>query len=134
MPQKMKMRITIVIACMLVGRAEASSDASAIPAPALVRKILENDCIICHSDPSHDFGGLDMSAWVQTPDGGMGFVHLTPTDHQIPSRETFAEIIERIEDSTTRQHMPPGYTLRPGEEYQPLHAWIEEQQGGPKRR
>jgi hypothetical protein len=94
--------------------------------PAGVRATLENRCIICHSDPSQDFGGLDLSHWAETPDGGIGFVHLDAFKKQRPSQHTFRVVLDRLTTTDADLHMPLGDTLKP-DVLQELVDWISAQ-------
>jgi hypothetical protein len=109
--------------------AARAEDAPRIPAPPAVRAVLENHCIICHSDTSADFGRLDLSQWVQTPDGKMGFVQLDANGAQRPSNRTFRVVLDRIMETDPEWRMPLGYILTPQEELAPFKQWLEERIG-----
>lgn len=102
----------------------SSADPLPVSIPAPVVTVLQNECILCHSEISNDFGRLDMSQWVDTPDGQQGFAHLGADGKQLPSRVTFREVLDRITTTDKDKHMPLGYTLKP-EEDAPLRAWLE---------
>lgn len=96
--------------------------------PSVVFRVLDNYCIKCHADTSKDFGRLDMSKWVETPDGGMGFVHLDRNLKQRPSRHTFREVLDRIRSTDPDLHMPPKDDLK-ADDFAALEAWIHQQTG-----
>jgi hypothetical protein len=94
--------------------------------PERVRTVLDDRCIICHSEPWEDMGGLDLGHWTATPDGKFGFVHQDSFKKQRPSRETMGVLLDRITTSDKDEHMPLGGDLSP-EELTPLVQWLSEQ-------
>jgi hypothetical protein len=105
------------------GFSRADELPTSIPAP--VMNVMSNHCIICHDEVLKEFGSLDMSHWVSTPDGQWGFAQLDSNGKQIPSKETFRRIVARISTDDPDFHMPLGYTLTPAE-HDPFQAWIDE--------
>jgi hypothetical protein len=97
--------------------------------PERVAWVIENRCATCHSDTSAKFGRLDLTKWVETPDGGYGFVHLDASKKQRPSRDTFETLLERVTSSDPDEFMPVGDVLKPED----LDALVEWLKAGPQR-
>jgi hypothetical protein len=110
----------IALTCAVVARADAPPYWP--PPPQLPKSIphgvfdtLDNRCIICHSSTWDEFGRLDLSKWVDTPDGKQGFVHLDAQGKQRPSEYTFRQILDRITTTDPDAHMPLGGDLGKGD-------------------
>ncbi|HEX4923202.1 MAG TPA: hypothetical protein VFV50_03920 [Bdellovibrionales bacterium] len=96
--------------------------------PCRVAKILENHCAQCHSSASSQ-GGLDLTAWIANA-GQMGFKHFDSAGAQVPVKESFKRIAERLEHSNPKKRMPLGKFM-PDIERAQLLLWANEYlQGG----
>ncbi len=76
--------------------------------PCQIAHILETNCVKCHKSATGKTS-LDLSTWIATSDGTMGFPHIDKaTGLQRPSSETFKTMLERITSSDEFERMPPG--------------------------
>lgn len=95
--------------------------------PCSVRHILETNCTQCHGASSGG-SGLDLSTWVEAPDGGGGmFLHRNAQGQLLPRVESFRRLMERISSSDIGLRMPPP----PRDVDTPVRAeffdWLQEQ-------
>lgn len=76
--------------------------------PCQVAHILETNCVKCHSSTSGK-NSLDLSRWIDTGSGKMGFAHLDEsTGLQINPKDTFHLMLDRLTTADEFDRMPPG--------------------------
>ena len=93
-------------------------------APCRIASILERNCTSCHSGSNRQ-GGLDLSSWKLLSDQKPGFPHKAG-DREIPSRETFQNMIDRLSSTDSNQRMPLMKTM-PAPEREELFLWLQKE-------
>lgn len=93
-------------------------------APCRIAAILERNCTSCHNSNSRQ-GGLDLSTWKVLGDQKPGFPHKSG-DKELTSRETFQEIINRLNSSDPGVRMPLMKTM-PAPEREELFLWLQKE-------
>lgn len=96
--------------------------------PCRVASILQTYCKNCHSSTSGS-GNLDLTKWIQLPDGTFSFPHEDGSGNQVARAETFSVISERLTTNDAKKRMPKGGTM-PSQERQQLFIWAQEQLSG----
>ncbi|HEX4925120.1 MAG TPA: hypothetical protein VFV50_13590 [Bdellovibrionales bacterium] len=92
--------------------------------PCQVAFIFEKNCASCHG-PTAAKGGLRLTEWVATEGGARGFTH-KKAGQQLPARESFTRILNRLTTSDPDARMPMGQSM-PDPERVILVKWLEEQ-------
>jgi hypothetical protein len=72
--------------------------------PCKVAHTFSKNCAQCHG-PSAAAGGLDLTQWVKTADGTMGFKHVK-NQNQLSSKASLGVILERLTTTDTDRRMP----------------------------
>lgn len=94
--------------------------------PCQIAHILETNCVKCHSSATGKTS-LDLSKWIVTADGTMGFAHIDKTTGlQKTSKQTFSTMLNRITSSYEFDRMPPG-DMNPVYR-QILFQWLSQQE------
>ncbi|MBY0385359.1 hypothetical protein K2X05_09390, partial [bacterium] len=76
--------------------------------PCQVAHILETNCVKCHSSTTGK-NPLDLSKWIDTGAGKMGFAHINKaTGQQISPKDTFQTMLYRLTTADEFDRMPPG--------------------------
>ena len=93
--------------------------------PCRVAYILQKNCVSCHSKQGDGFNTLDLSKWIDAPDGKSHvFPHLNSKDEQIPAQETLERMASRISVSDERKRMPKNKPMS-SQERQELYLWLQ---------
>lgn len=98
--------------------------ASSERAPCRIASILERNCTSCHSGNNRQ-GGLDLSSWKILADQKPGFPH-KKGDQDVPSRETFQNMIDRLSSTDSSERMPLMKTM-PAPEREELFLWLQKE-------
>lgn len=96
---------------------------SADSPPCRVAYILEQNCTQCH-DTTGAKGRLDLTRWIQLPDGKYTFPHLDSAGAQKPRRDTLDGIISRL-SSTDPELRMPYKKMMTSQERQELYLWLQ---------
>jgi hypothetical protein len=94
--------------------------------PCRVAYLITNNCVKCHDNADDELhGNLDLSRWVDTGNGVMGFPHLDKRGNQRPARETLNLILERLATTDPKRRMPLQMTIS-SQDRQELFIWAQE--------
>lgn len=94
--------------------------------PCRVAYILQKNCAQCHDSAYSGDGNLNLRAWIDAPDGkGKTFPHLDDAFAQVSTRETLAQLVERISSSDPKKRMPKN-KLMSSPERQELFLWAQQ--------
>lgn len=100
--------------------------------PCEVAYVIKKNCSNCHSGEGAS-GNLDLSAWQRISDGSFSFLHQDDEGSQLPKRETFKRLLERLSSSDESKLMPLNKHMMATERAQ-LYKWAnkesESAQGG----
>lgn len=95
--------------------------------PCRVAYILQKNCAQCHDSAYSGDGNLNLSAWVDSPDGKTKtFPHLDDSFAQVSARETLAQFVDRISSSDPKRRMPKN-KLMSNPERQELFLWAQQE-------
>ncbi|MFO0992644.1 MAG: hypothetical protein U1E67_12035 [Hyphomicrobiales bacterium] len=95
--------------------------------PCRVAYILQKNCTQCHDSAYSGDGNLNLSAWVDAPDGkSKTFPHLDDTFAQVSAKETLAQFVDRISSSDPKKRMPKN-KLMASPERQELFLWAQQE-------
>ena len=72
--------------------------------PCRVATVIEHNCASCHKGADSK-GDLDLSSWKQIGNA-YGFTHEDASGHQVDPKQTFKEIVERLETPDATLRMP----------------------------
>ncbi len=101
-------------------------DRSKNKVPCRVAYLLNKNCVQCHDNADDDLhGNLDLSNWVDTGDGVMGFPHRDKQGRQRAPRESLTAILERLSTTDHKRRMPLQKTLS-SQDRQELFIWAQE--------
>jgi len=92
--------------------------------PCRANHLLETNCVSCHGRQQPK-AGLDLSRWVQGPDGRMTFFHLSVGGQQLSRDTTLQRISDRLSNTDPAKRMPLGRYMSPLER-QDLFVWVNE--------
>jgi hypothetical protein len=91
--------------------------------PGRVAFLFEKNCVSCHSSTSGN-GHLDLRSWVKLSDEVFSFSHLS-NGKQLPKRETFRRLSDRLTTSDSNRRMPLRQHMEPLDR-EVLFRWINE--------
>lgn len=95
--------------------------------PCRVAYILQKNCAQCHDNAYSGDGNLNLSAWIDAPDGkSKTFPHLDDAFAQVSAHETLAQFVERISSSDPKKRMPKN-KLMSSPERQELFLWAQQE-------
>lgn len=98
-------------------------DSGANKPPCRVSYLLEKNCAGCHQGESAN-KSLDLTRWIDTGNGQMGFSHLDKDGKQYSPKQTFEKIIESLQTSDLNKRMPLRKYMS-SQDQQAIFLWVQ---------
>jgi hypothetical protein len=123
------MKLSLILAFALLPLPALAAPCDPTRPGCAVTAIIQNRCATCHDeipfDLNDDFGRLDLSHWIELPDGTFAFPHVDANGNQLPTALTMRQILDRITSDDPDFRMPLGDQVV-GDDLVAFTSWLKQ--------